>query len=271
MRDSITFDIALAWAHHERRTKRREPSLLDGDIFASIVEGVMKQTRDPPQVAVADAASRCDKGPLISERPQGFVGLVAQLPIAHSADRSTIILSIPAAKHQAKAQRRQVAVPAPFGGERRSRIANRHRNNRSGARIQHQLVGVEAVAVMGRVRSGDAKAIELPRPNPFEPNVPDVTRLVSRRVEDDGAGRRGVLGTVEQVEADAGRVPAEDGEVDAVTSHVSPERKRRAGADGLNLAQLEQTFELVELVGVSRVPGHRQEISTSLPEVRRCL
>jgi hypothetical protein len=38
--------------------------------------------------------------------------LVAQLPIAHSADRSTIILSILEAKHQSKAQRRLGALPA---------------------------------------------------------------------------------------------------------------------------------------------------------------
>jgi hypothetical protein len=55
-------------------------------------------------------AAACDKGPLISERPQGFVGLVAQLPIAHRADRSTTILSILDAKHQAKARRHLVAV-----------------------------------------------------------------------------------------------------------------------------------------------------------------
>ena len=116
-----------------------------------------------------------------------------------------------------------------------SGIAIRRWNNRPGARIQHQLVRVEAMPVMGRVRSGDAKAIELPGPNPFEPDVPDVARLVPRRVEDDAAGWRGVLGTIEQVEANASRVPAEDGEVDAVSSHVSAERQRTARSDGLHL------------------------------------
>ena len=77
--------------------------------------------------------------------------------------------------------------------------------------------------------------------------MPDVAGLVLRGVEDDAAGRCRVLRTVEEIEADARRVPTEDGEVCPVPSQVGAEGKRNTGPDRLNLAQREQTLEFVEL------------------------
>ena len=120
--------------------------------------------------------------------------------------------------------------------------------------------------LMWRVRPGDAKAVKLPGTDPFEPDVPDIARFVPRWVEDDGARRRIVFGTIEQVEADARCVPAEDGEVDAVPSHVRSKGNRRTRSDGLNLTQLEQPFQFVELLGASRFFGHRQDAGQSRAE-----
>jgi hypothetical protein len=117
--------------------------------------------------------------------------------------------------------------------------------------------------VLGRIWSGNPKSIELPRLNPFEPDVPDIARLVPRLVEDDRAGWRSVLSPVEQIEADAGRVPTEDGEVDAVCSCMGAKGKRRTRPNRLHFALLEETFELVELLSASRCRGHRWRMRNS--------
>ena len=106
------------------------------------------------------------------------------------------------------------------------------------------------------IRPGDAEAIKLPGTNPFEPDVPDVSGLVPRRVEDDGAGRRGVRASIEQVEAHTSSVPAEDCEVDAGAPQVGSEGKRRPRTHRLNLARLEKMLQLVELLEASRLLRH---------------
>jgi len=57
-----------------------------------------------PTIAAPRTTRTRNKGPLIAERPPGFVGLVAQLPIARSADRSNPSLRLIAAKHHVKTQ-----------------------------------------------------------------------------------------------------------------------------------------------------------------------
>ena len=113
--------------------------------------------------------------------------------------------------------------------------------------------------VVGRVGSSKAKAIELAGLDPFEPDVPDVARPVSCRIENDAPGRRGVFGAVEEVETDARRVPAEDREVDTVGSQVGAERQRSARSDRLNLAQREQTLQLVKLLVAERLSHHDRD------------
>jgi hypothetical protein len=113
------------------------------DCLLRRLEGDMRQ--DSSVRAVAQSVTACDKGPLISERPQGFVGLVAQLPIAHRADRSTIILSILDAKHHAKAQYRHDAPPAI--ARRRAMIGDR-------ARLASSAFAAAKTLRMCRCRSG---------------------------------------------------------------------------------------------------------------------
>ena len=119
-------------------------------------------------------------------------------------------------------------------------------------RIHHELVRIEAVPLVGRVRSRDAKPVELARGDAGQPHVPDVAGLVAGGIEDDAPRRHGVVGVGEEVEADAGRVPAEDGEVDAVSSRTRSEREGHARADGLHFAQTQQPFQLCQGFGTSR-------------------
>ena len=102
--------------------------------------------------------------------------------------------------------------------------------------------------LVGSVRSGDAKPVELAGPDPFQPHVPDVAGLVPGGVEDDAPGRHGILGVVEEVEADADGVPAEDREIDAVAPCVRARGEGHARADGLDLAQAQQPLQLGQLL-----------------------
>ena len=137
-----------------------------------------------------------------------------------------------------------------------AKIAARERRDRGGVGIHHELVRIEAMPLVRRVRSGDAKPVELAGPDPLQPDVPDVAGLVPGRIEDDAPGRHGVLGTGEEVEADAGGVPAEDGEVDAIPARMGAEGQGHARADGLNLAQLQEALELGELLRARVWSGH---------------
>jgi hypothetical protein len=78
--------------------------------------------------------------------------------------------------------------------------------------------------------------------------MPDIPGLVPGRVQNDGPGWLGVSAVVEQVEADAGRMAAEDGEVDARTPAMGAEGKWDAGPDGLDLALAQQPFQLCQLL-----------------------
>ena len=78
--------------------------------------------------------------------------------------------------------------------------------------------------------------------------MPDVAGLVPGRVEDDAPGRHGILGIGKEIEADAGGVPAEDGEVDAIPARMGAEWQGHARADGLNLAQTQEPFEFGKLL-----------------------
>ena len=129
-----------------------------------------------------------------------------------------------------------------------AKIATRSGRDRGGVGIHHELVRIEAMPFMRRVRSGDAKSVELAGPDPLQPHVPDVAGLVPGRVEEDAPGGHGILGIGKEVEADAGGVPAEDREVDAIPARMGPEGQGHARADGLNLAQTQQAFELGKLL-----------------------
>jgi hypothetical protein len=111
-------------------------------------------------------AAAHNKGPLIAERPQGFVGLVAQLPIAHRANRSTRILPMLDAKHHVKAQHRLERLRAPC--RRRARRCDARCGGVSRAKCFREM----AKARMSRCPSAYLR---------IEPILAGIVRVVGRR------------------------------------------------------------------------------------------
>jgi hypothetical protein len=95
-------------------------------------------------------------------------------------------------------------------------------------RIHDDLVGIEPVATARLVRSVHAVAIELSRPHVGQIAVPHHVGVLGQRNRDRFAvGRR----RVEQAQLDAGRVLAEQREVDADAVPCRAERIRTSGPD----------------------------------------
>jgi hypothetical protein len=132
--------------------------------------------------------------------------------------------------------------------ESRQEVAPGDGGNRGCIRIDHQLIGIEAVPFMRSVRPGEAEAVELAGPDSFQPHMPDIARLVADSIEKDTATRRGIVDAVEEVDAGACSMAAENGKIDAVVSGAGPQGKRDAGTDGLNLAETQQPLHFVELL-----------------------
>ena len=153
--------------------------------------------------------------------------------------------------------------------ESRAKVAAREWRDRGRVGVHHKLIRIEAVPFAGSVRSGDAKPVELARLDPLQPHVPDIAGLVPGRVEDDAPGRHGILGVVEEVEADASGVPAEDREVDAIAPQVRPKGKGHARADGLDFAQAQQPLQLGQLLRARGARAGNSELAWILHVGRR--
>src|SRR5262249_56060293 len=74
-----------------------------------------------------------------------------------------------------------------------------------------------------------------------------VAGLVPGGVEDETARRGGVLRTVEELQAHALGVPAEEGEIDAIPPRVCAQGERNARADRLDLTQAQEPLQLGQL------------------------
>src|SRR5688500_1962101 len=95
-------------------------------------------------------------------------------------------------------------------------------------RVHDQLVWVEAVSRMRRIRSMYAIAVQLPGADVRQVAVPDHVRLLRKR---DGERLDLSIHRVEQAQLHARRVFREDGEVDADAVPGGAERVRPAGPD----------------------------------------
>jgi hypothetical protein len=90
-------------------------------------------------------------------------------------------------------------------------------------RIEKHLTGVETEASLRLERASDAVAINLPRSQAGDEDVPVVIGPVLRRIEGYRARRAGVVRAVEEEQFDRPGVPGIDAEVDAVRSASGPE------------------------------------------------
>src|SRR5688500_5315136 len=96
---------------------------------------------------------------------------------------------------------------------REERVAPLDRpGDRLGVRVDQHLRGIEAVALVRRVRTMHAKPVELARPDVRQVAVPD---LVVAFLERNARSLDGGIVALEQAQVHAGRVLREDGEVDA--------------------------------------------------------
>ena len=120
-----------------------------------------------------------------------------------------------------------LARAADLVGEQRVAPPDRARD-RLRVRVDQQLGGVEAIAVLRIVRSVDAIAVELSGAHVGQIAVPD---LIGALAQSDRVRFDVVVFVLEQAELDAGRVLGEDREVDALAVPCGTERIRLAGPD----------------------------------------
>jgi hypothetical protein len=78
--------------------------------------------------------------------------------------------------------------------------------------------------------------------------MPDIAGFVAQSIQKDTASRHGIVDAVEEVDAGAGGMPAENRKIDAVVSGAGPQGKRKAGTDSLDLAEIQQSIHFVELL-----------------------
>jgi len=111
---------------------------------------------------------------------------------------------------------------------RRVEVPIRQRRDRCRKRVQEQLVEVESMPFPGLVRTIHTVGIELTGTNPFNPDVPHITRAVTSGVEIDDPGRRCIGGSLKQVQPNAGGVTAEESEVDPSPIFMSAHGERNS-------------------------------------------
>ena len=106
------------------------------------------------------------------------------------------------------------------------------RTRRHGARkgVEQRPGGVEAMALRGREGALRAQGIGRAMRQADEARMPDIACAVPIGVERHGGGQRAVR-AVEQEQGQAGRVAAEDRQVEAVAGLAQPQGQRLAGLD----------------------------------------
>ena len=124
-----------------------------------------------------------------------------------------------------------------------------NRRDCSGVGIDKQLIRVETMTVVRRVRSGHTISIQLPGLNSFQPDVPYITRFVANGIQKKSARGNRVIDTVKEIQTHTDRVAAEDRKIHAGGPDLSAQRKRHARPHGLHFAQAQQPFQFRELGG----------------------
>jgi len=96
-----------------------------------------------------------------------------------------------------------------------AKIPSRKSRYRGGKRIKKQSVNVEAMPFRWSVRTVNAVTIELAGLNALNPDVPHVAGVIASWVEIYDPASLGILGKIEELQLDAGRISAEEGEIDS--------------------------------------------------------
>ena len=97
--------------------------------------------------------------------------------------------------------------------------------DRRGAGIKQQLVEIEPMAVLGLIRAVHAIAIQLASRDPFNPDVPHVTRAVASGIQINHSGRRGIFRTIKQLQPNAAGMSAEERKVHSFATGRGSERQ----------------------------------------------
>jgi hypothetical protein len=104
---------------------------------------------------------------------------------------------------------------------------------------------VEAVAFVRSIGSFDAIAVELTWRNAADPNMPDVTGPMSHRIQINDPGRNRVLRILIELQANTGRVTAEQNEISSVSVLMCTPRQ---WVSRLNFTVLRRSRQAVRLI-----------------------
>ena len=156
----------------------------------------------------------------VSFRVAAYVRLVDDRPLPRDARPPRLLLPVEIGidddrlRHEGRAValiERQIVA---FGANRvpeAGRIPFQLADVRAGVRIEQQLVGIEPMALLRRVRSVDPVAVNRSGPDVRHPAVPDLVRVL-RQLDALGLA---IAASIEEADLDFGRVGREEGEVDA--------------------------------------------------------
>ena len=102
---------------------------------------------------------------------------------------------------------------------------------------------VEAMAFFRLIRSVDAITIELPRDNAAHPNAPNVASPITDWIEINDSARRRIVGIPVKLQANTGRVTADQNETDSVSLLMrTTNRKRRSRLDVAFIRRCRETM-----------------------------
>src|SRR5580658_1510444 len=100
------------------------------------------------------------------------------------------------------------------------------------------------------IRSFDAITVELSHGNASHPNVPNVTGAMTQWIQDNDPGWGRIVGMLVELQANTGRVTAEQNEADSVSLLMwTPDRKWRSR---LNVTFLKRRYGTIRQILLRR-------------------
>src|SRR5579864_3117906 len=109
---------------------------------------------------------------------------------------------------------------------------------------------VEAMAFFRLIRSFDAITVELTRGNTPHPQMPDVARPMTHRIEVNDSGRRRIVRILIELQTNRGCVTAKQNKIDSSSLLVGASNRERIS--GLNVARLRPLCESIRQILLCR-------------------